>query len=712
MKFANPQTLRYLALALILLTVSCQNSSQDKRMKGQANQLINQTSPYLLQHAYNPVDWMPWGNEALDLAQAEDKLIIVSIGYASCHWCHVMEEESFEDQQVAQVMNDNFISIKVDREERPDIDHIYMDAVQLMTGSGGWPLNAICLPDGRPIFGGTYFPKETWMENLKQLQQLYKDDPAQAIEYADKLQKGIEVKNQIIKSKEETTANLDQIEEIVKKWSQNFDTINGGFKSQTKFPIPINQEFLMRYAFQSDKKEIQKFNKLSLDKMALGGIYDHVDGGFSRYSVDPTWHIPHFEKMLYDNAQLISLYSNAYSLYGNSLYKSVVEGTYEFLETQLKDQTTQAYFSSLDADSKNKQGHLEEGAYYTFTEQEIDSVIKDSPELFKELYQVNQNGYWEDGQYQLTQKQAIPEFAKNHNRSEQEINQLVKRWRKGLKNLRKQRSKPRLDDKILGSWNALAIQGLSQAYKSFGDEKFKTSALKTGEFIANSLIREDGGLMRNYKNGTANINAYLEDYAMVIESFISLYEISLDERWIKQAKELTDYSLDHFYDDNSGMFFFTSNLDQELIHRKIESEDNVIPSSNSTMANNLYKLSLIYGNRHYKKVSTQMLSTMLPISESYGGAYANWLNLALNHVGTYYEIAISGPTAIDKQHKLFRQYIPNALRIAAIDKSDIPVMLDRYDAVDTYIFVCIEGTCKLPVETSEEAYQDLNFSLK
>jgi hypothetical protein len=681
-------------------------------MADQPNTLIEESSPYLLQHAYNPVDWYPWGTEALSRAKNENKLIIISVGYAACHWCHVMEEESFENDSVAAVMNTNFVSIKVDREERPDIDQIYMDAVQLMTGSGGWPLNVICLPDGRPIFGGTYFPKEQWIAALDQLATLYQENPDKATEYAENLQEGIRQNNLIQVNNDNRDINLAEIDSIVNKWSQNFDGIEGGVGKQNKFPLPNNYDFLMRYAFQKQDAELKAFVNLTLDKIALGGINDHINGGFSRYSVDPRWHIPHFEKMLYDNAQLIELYSKAYSLENKQLYKDAVYNTFNFLETELSDGQG-AYYSSLDADSKNEEGHLEEGAFYTFTEEEIDANINsDQLVLFKNLYQVNSKGFWENGRYQLIQKESLNDFAINENIELEWLQETVSNWKNTLKELRSQKERPRLDDKVLCSWNALNIRANTAAYKAFDDNQFLEAALKTASFIETKLLSEEGSLYRNYKNGKVSINAYLEDYAQVISAYIELYQVSRDEKWIRLAKQLTDYCFDHFFDSESREFFFTSDMDPALIQRKIEMEDNVIPASNSTMAENLYNLSLIYGNSFYKKTSEQMLATAMPLAKSYGGAYSNWLNLALNHVGTYYEVAVSGPEAETKQKEFYGKYLPNTIIVAKESDSQIPLMQDRFSESETLIFVCIEGSCKLPEEKSTKAIQGLNMSLK
>lgn len=349
-------------LSLLLIITACEN----KESKEMSNNLINETSPYLLQHAYNPVDWNPWDSKYLDLAKKENKLVIISVGYSACHWCHVMERESFEDTIAAKLMNEKYISIKVDREERPDVDNVYMNAVQLMTGSGGWPLNVVTLPDGRPIWGGTYFTKDQWINALEQISKLYNDDPERLISYADQLEEGVKSLDVINLNETTPDFNLNIMQDYLNTWSTKFDMDYGGSKGMPKFMMPNNLHFLLKYSYQTNNKEIQKFVEVSLEKMAFGGVYDQVGGGFSRYSVDSKWHIPHFEKMLYDNAQLISLYSDAYKLTKNSLYKNVVYETISFLNSELKD-SSGGYYSSLDADSKTDENVLEEGAFYVWT---------------------------------------------------------------------------------------------------------------------------------------------------------------------------------------------------------------------------------------------------------------------------------------------------------------------------------------------------------
>ena len=439
-----------------LLFCAC---SQNEAKKG--NDLINETSPYLLQHAYNPVNWKAWNKASLKEAKEQNKLIVVSIGYSSCHWCHVMEEESFENDSIAKTMNDNFINIKVDREERPDIDKVYMTAVQLMTGKGGWPLNCITLPDGRPVFGGTYFTKEQWSKILIDISKLYKENPDKVEEYAQQVTEGIKTSELITINKEEAVFNNEEIITAINLSKEQLDLIHGGLKGAPKFPMPNTLDYLIRYQYHFNDPEILDYIKQSLTKMAYGGIYDQIAGGFSRYSVDDRWHIPHFEKMLYDNAQLVSVYSKAYLQDKNELYETIVKETLTFINDELSADNG-AYYSSLDADSKNENKELEEGVFYSWTKEELKTLIEDY-ELFADYYNINPSGFWEKDLYVLIRNQSNTEFAKKHNLTKKELKEKIKSWKTMLLATRNKRNKPNLDDKILTSWNALMLQGYVDA---------------------------------------------------------------------------------------------------------------------------------------------------------------------------------------------------------------------------------------------------------
>ena len=685
-------------LSLLLIITACEK----KESKEMSNNLINETSPYLLQHAYNPVDWNPWDSKYLDLAKKENKLVIISVGYSACHWCHVMERESFEDTIAAKLMNEKYISIKVDREERPDVDNVYMNAVQLMTGSGGWPLNVVTLPDGRPIWGGTYFTKDQWINALEQISKLYNDDPERLISYADQLEEGVKSLDVINLNETTPDFNLNIMQDYLNTWSTKFDMEYGGSKGMPKFMMPNNLHFLLKYSYQTENKEIQEFVELSLEKMAFGGVYDQVGGGFSRYSVDDKWHIPHFEKMLYDNAQLISLYSDAYKLTKNRLYKNVVYETIGFINSELKD-SSGGYYSSLDADSKTDENVLEEGVFYVWTKEELIKVLKEKFTLFSDYYNINEFGYWEDNKYVLIRNQKGVEIASKYNISEDELNQLIQSCKSELIKVRNKRIKPRLDDKILSSWNGLMIKGFADSYKAFNEPDFLDAAVKNGEFIVKNLLQKDGQLLRNYKNNKGYINGYLEDYSAVISGFIALHEITLDDKWLKYSKKITDYVYNHFYNEETKMFYFTSDLDEKLLSRTVNFRDNVIPSSNSMMANNLFLLSHYFDNEYYLETAKSMLNNISPEFDLYPDGFSNWLDLMLKLSDSFYEVALVGENALIKASEINKNFKPNKLIIGSLTESDLPLLKNRYVNGDTFIYVCVKKACRLPVKTSEEA---------
>jgi uncharacterized protein YyaL (SSP411 family) len=670
------------------------------------NDLITETSPYLLQHAHNPVNWRAWNDKTLALAKKENKLLLISVGYSSCHWCHVMEEESFENEDVAAIMNKYFINVKVDREERPDVDQIYMNAVQLMTGSGGWPLNCIALPDGRPVWGGTYFKKDDWVKTLTQIGDLYISKPETVVEYAEKLTEGVKQSGLVTLNTEESSFTKDYVTETVKKWGIYFDDDLGGMNKAPKFPMPNNYHFLLRNAYQNNNDTLKKYVNNTLTKIALGGIFDHVGGGFSRYSVDTKWHIPHFEKMLYDNGQLVSLYADAYLATKNELYKETVYHTLEFVERELLD-ISGGFYSALDADSLNDKEELEEGAYYVWTIKELQQLLKDDFTLFADYYNVNEYGFWEHSNYHLIRSISDDDFVKKHKLSLNSLKEKVSKWRKVVLKERSKRKRPRLDDKILTSWNGIMLKGYIDAYRVFNDAHFLDVALKNAKFIESSLLKEDGTLYRNYKNGKASINGYLEDYSAIIDAYISLYEVTLDDKWLQLSKALTDTSFDYFFDSSSKMFYFTSNKDTQLIARKMEVEDNVMPASNSMMAKNLFKLSHYFDNEYYLKTSRQMLSNMVNDIPNYGSAYSNWLDLYSNFTEGYFEVAVSGKDAIKKVKEINQKYIPNKLICGSLTDSNLPLLESRFVENNTLIYVCVNKTCQLPTEDTNQAFKQI-----
>ena len=664
------------------------------------NQLNQETSPYLLQHANNPVHWKAWNATTLATALQQNKLIIVSVGYSACHWCHVMEHESFEDNEVAQTMNANFINIKVDREERPDIDAVYMKAVQIMTSRGGWPMNVVCLPNGKPIWGGTYFKKHDWIHYLQQLQELYVSNPEKLIEYSLKLYEGLQAMSVIQNEKETSQFNFENIELLLQKWQKSFDLEFGGMARSPKFMMPTNYEFLLRYGYQTKNQPLLNFVNLTLTKMAYGGLFDTIDGGFSRYSVDIKWHIPHFEKMLYDNGQLVSLYANAYKLTQNKFYKEVITKTLSFVEKEFLNSEF-GFYSALDADSLNKENHLEEGAFYVWTKLELQTILKDDFQLFSQVYNVNEFGFWENDNYVLIQNQSLLEIASQNNITENELQKNKISWEKLLYNEREKRNKPRLDDKCLCSWNAIMLKGFIDGYKATQNQKYLEIALKNAAFIEFKFLQSDGNLFHNYKNKTTTINGYLEDYCFVIDSFIGMYQITMNENWLHTAKQLTNYCLDNFYDATSQFFKFTSIKDEALITTHFEIEDNVIPASNSVMANNLVVLSIYFNNSHYEKIAQQMLHHVLE-NIDYPSAFSNWLNVSLHFSDTNRELAITSKNALDYLQKINSHYLPNVIVAATNKISDLPFLENRFQEEETLFYLCQNKTCELPSSNFDE----------
>ncbi len=689
------------------LFFSCNSSTKEtlKNSHQYTNSLINETSPYLLQHAHNPVNWKAWNTETLQEAKDEKKLMIISVGYSACHWCHVMEKESFEDSTVAAVMNKNFISVKVDREERPDVDQIYINAVQLMTGSAGWPLNVVTLPDGRPVWGGTYFTKKAWLNSLEKMQKLYDKNPQNLIDYASKLEEGIKSMDLIEVNTNELNFIDFPIENTIKNWSTTFDNKYGGANRAPKFMMPNNLNYLLRYGLKNKDKQVLDYVYLTLDNIAYGGVYDHIGGGFSRYSTDMKWHVPHFEKMLYDNAQLVSLYSQAYKATKNPLYEEVVKETLEYIKKEMTHQEG-AFYSSLDADSVSEDGELEEGAYYVFNKEELKLQLKEDFSLFSEYYNITNYGKWEKGNYVLIRKKSDQEIIAEFSISQEELNQKKKNWKQLLLAYRNNRAKPRLDDKSLTSWNALMIKGYVDAYKAFQVPEYLNAAQTNAQFLIDHQLQENGALNHSYKDGKSTINGYLEDYAAAIDAFIALYEVTLNEFWINKANELAAYTFENFFDAEKNMFYFTSKEDEKLVARNFEYRDNVVPASNSMMAKNLLILSHHFDNKKYLTTASKMLHNVQPEIESYPSGFSNWLDLMANFQDNFYEVVVVGKDASKKIAELNARYLPNILIAGSTSESKKPLLNYRYIDGETLIYVCVNNSCKLPVSDISEA---LNF---
>lgn len=662
------------------------------------NELIHETSPYLLQHAHNPVNWQAWGETALKRARDENKLLLISIGYSACHWCHVMEHESFEDTEVAKLMNRHFVCVKVDREERPDVDHTYMSAVQLLSGRGGWPLNAIALPDGRPIWAGTYFRKEEWMEALDAIANFYNENPEKTREYAAKLHEGMEQNALIaITPVGKTQIDASLIKSLIDKWKNQFDVTHGGTKGAPKFMLPNNWQFLLRAGVQYRDKKILDQVKQTLLKMAFGGIYDQVGGGFARYSTDEIWKVPHFEKMLYDNAQMLGLYANAWKVEQNPIYRQVVEETVEFLRREMLSEED-GFYSALDADSEGV-----EGKFYCWSKEELEQILGDDYGLFSAYFNVNSMGLWEHNQYILIRTVENEAFAAWHKLTVEELEVKLKNWKARLLAEREKRVRPGLDDKILASWNALAVSGLTACYNAFGDQQYLDLALRNARFLQDKLFDEYGQLFHSYKNNQARIYAFLEDYALIIEACISLFESTGEKSWLDEAARLTDITLAGFFDIDKSIFSFTSADQTELVTLTYEIHDNVIPASNSVMARNLYRLSWLLDRSDYKEIAIAMLNGIAENINAYPPGYSNWCQLILDLTETHLEVAVAGSEALKVLNELQRKYLPQVTFCAGVAEDHLPLLKNRVVAGKTLIYICQDNTCQLPVNSVDEA---------
>lgn len=693
-----------LVYLLFIIISSCK---QAEKQKGDGshkytNALIDETSPYLLQHANNPVDWQAWGEEVLEQAKNEDKLILISIGYSSCHWCHVMEEETFENEEVAKMMNENFINIKVDREERPDVDQVYMTAVQGMTGGGGgWPLNVIALPNGKPIYGNTYHTKEQWVDVLTKIADLYKTDPEKANKVGDGVAKGVQNVNIIEPASDFKSLTKDVLHESVTQWKPDWDLIWGGNKGNQKFPTPVALNFLIDYAVVVKDEEAKKHVKNTLDKIVTGGIYDHLAGGFYRYSVDDQWNVPHFEKMLYDNAQLISLYAKAYAIYKEPEYKRVVEETITFLDNEMKHPNG-AYYATLDADSDG-----EEGKFYVWKKASLETALGAYFPLFETYFGIQAKNVWEEGNYVLRKSGLDVDFAKEQGLSMSELNDKKSHWKNVLLKLRAERTRPGLDDKILTSWNALLINGFVDAYKAFGDTAYIDRAEAIFSFI-NEKSYVDKQLQHSYKKGGKPNTGFLDDYAFMANASLNLYGATLKKSYLKTAQNLMEAAEANFADASSGMYKY--NKGDELIAKIIKIDDGARPSANAVMAHNLFQLGHInYDVVSLKKAKT-MLSSMTPSLTQYAAGYTKWESLLLQTTYPFYEISIVGKNAITLTKQMNALFVANTLTVGSTSDSDLPLFMNRFEASETLIYVCRDNACKLPVATVEEALKQLrNF---
>ena len=662
------------------------------------NELINETSPYLLQHAHNPVNWFPWSAEILKKASNENKLVIVSIGYSACHWCHVMEHESFEDEKVAEFMNTYFISIKVDREERPDIDNLYMNACHLTSGNGGWPLNAIAFPDGRPIFAGTYFPKANWLHLLSHFVKLAINEPDKLYQQANQIEEGLKMMDNIYKpinEPKEFTSNI--LDDIWRHWLPKIDFTWGGRAGAPKFMMPNNLIYLSKYYSISKEDRALEAINISLEKMALGGIYDQIGGGFARYSTDAFWKVPHFEKMLYDNAQLLSAYSIAYKNQNNELYLETIESIYNFLMTELKD-ISGGFYAALDADSEGI-----EGKFYIWSFADFMRITKND-KLLANYYSVTEEGNWEDGHNILFRTETDDLFCKKNNLTQGNWKENVIAQNRLLLNERNTRIRPGLDDKILLNWNALLVNGLIEAFRATKNEKYLNEAISLGKFLLNTFLNSDGSINRTFKNGKSSIAGLLIDYVTFADALFNLYQITFDEQFIKQTTQFLEYIILHFHDKKSSLFFFTADNQSTIITRGLETSDNVIPAANSILANLLFRFGKMTYNEAYIRMAKNMVSIFVEDIIKNGSFFSNWAILLADLVDKPFEICILGSEAINFNHTLQQYNLPNALFAGASQYSTLPFLEDKLGNPDeTLIFICKNKACFAPTNNLEEA---------
>ena len=677
------------------------------------NRLIDESSPYLLQHAYNPVDWNPWGTEAFDRARREDKPVLLSIGYSSCHWCHVMESESFEDEQTADLMNRLFVNIKVDREERPDVDSIYMDYVQMVTGSGGWPLTVFLTADQVPFFGGTYFPPEpahgrpSFRQLLEAVAEAYRtrreeiDQHSASIE--EQLRRGASLPSSGQAIEE---SSLDHAYQAL---TRQFDSSHGGFGGAPKFPPSMVLGFLLRYWQRTGSDKALQMVEQTLQAMAGGGIYDHIGGGFHRYSVDERWLVPHFEKMLYDNALLARVYLDACQATGNPLYARVARETLEFASRELSDGAG-GFYSALDADSEGK-----EGKYYVWDRNEIDRILGAADaRLFGDYFDITTGGNFE-GTNIVHPRLELAAVARNTGKSVEELTRLLDSGRARLLQAREDRVRPGLDDKVLCAWNGLMLSAFAQAAFVLNDPALLERARSNARFLLTEMKQGDR-LHRVWKGGSARLNAYLEDYAFLIQGLLDLYEASGEPEWLRSAEELMRIQTERFDDPGSGLFYFTSSDHEQLLVRQKEYTDNATPSGNSVSCLNLLRLGEFLADSDYRRRASLMLEPLTPVLAQYPTAMGYWLQALDLHLGPVEEIAIAGPaTGREELLGVLRtRFIPRkvlAWSVAGEPAGAGIALLENRPAIRgrATAYVCRNQACLQPVTSAAALEEQLGL---
>ena len=669
------------------------------------NKLIEETSPYLLQHAYNPVQWFPWGDEALQLAKKYDKPILVSIGYAACHWCHVMERESFEDADTARFMNEHFINIKIDREERPDLDHIYMDAVQAMTGSGGWPLNVFLTPAALPFYGGTYFPpvkaynRASWKDVLSGIHNAWVNRREELEEQAQKLLSHISESGKVFSKaalvvpETDTRAFTEEHCDIIAvNLLRSADTSNGGFGNAPKFPQTFAIQYLLAYSYHTGHEKALMQAELSLNKMLQGGIYDHLAGGMARYSTDNAWLVPHFEKMLYDNALLVFVLADAYQLTQKKHYADAICKTLDFLISEMKHPQG-GFYAALDADSEG-----EEGKYYVWDKQEINDLLGEDAGMYCSWFNITDNGNWEGKNIlHITGEPEV--FAGMNHMNVQDMQNFISRCNDKLLAARNKRVRPLTDDKILLGWNALLVTAFSKAYAATGMEKYKSEATALFDFI--NRVFADGsasGYLHTYKNNQARFPAFLDDYAYLVQACLHLQEITTRQQYLLEAKRITQYVIDFFEDEETGFFYFTHLNQTDVITRKMDMHDGATASGNSIMAENLFYLSVIFEKRDWYEKAQNITSQLAEAVMKYPSSFAVWAFVILKQVMGINEIVVTGTDAGTIHKEMLRLYMPNkVMQCQTAEITGFPLLNGKDFGSGSYIYLCRGNSCKAPV---------------
>ena len=679
------------------------------------NRLIDETSPYLRQHAHNPVDWYPWGPEALERAKSQDKPILLSVGYSACHWCHVMERESFENPSIAALMNEHYVSIKVDREERPDIDSIYMAAVQALTGLGGWPMTVFLTPDGKPFYGGTYFPPEdrggmpAFPRVLSAIAEAYRDRRGEVMNTT----------NQILVHMQQMTKSTHDVDPLTAdvmtraflELIKQFDDTYGGFGLEPKFPQPMTYEFLLRRYLGTEDPQALDMVELTLDRMARGGIYDQLGGGFHRYSTDTYWLVPHFEKMLYDNALLVRLYLHAYQVTRNPEYRRIVEETLDYVVREMTS-TDGGFYSAQDADSEG-----EEGKFFVWRPEEVAGLLgKEDGKIVNGFYGVTVHGNFE-GKSILHIPTPPAEFARNSGIAETELNEVLARSKKKLLEQRATRIAPGLDDKILTAWNGLMLAAFAEAASVLGRDDYRKIATTNGTFLLDNLIDIDGRLLRTYKDGKAKLNGYLEDYAFLIDALLLLHEVTFGERWLRTAVELGRSMVELFWDEDSQQFYDTGVDHEDLVIRPRDVTDNAIPSGSSMATSVLLKLSVLTGDSSYNSRAATSLRSAREIAQRFPSAAGHWLGVLDIYLARVKEIVIVGrhdDAATGKlAEEVYKGFLPNRVFIGTEDGTplvsvNMPLLEDRHTiAGQPTAYVCENYVCLLPVNDPAELAKQL-----